>query len=141
MRISDWSSDVCSSDLQRFGHARVDAVMAHLFADAVGSPAEREFGKIAGADHQPLMPVGEPEQVIGAQPRLHVLEGGVVQRLAAREGMVNVGEHLVGGGADVDLLGREVWASVGEGESVAVSVNFGGGRLCIKTTGIGNEWS
>src|SRR3546814_21049616 len=99
MRISDWSSDVCSSDLldQRFGHARVDAVMAHLVADAVGAPAEREFGKIAGADHQPLMPVGEPEQVIGAEPRLHILEGGDRK-------------------------------SVVEGKSVSVRVNLGGRR-------------
>src|SRR3546814_11694322 len=96
MRMSDWSSDECSSDL----------------------------------------PVGEPEQVIGAQPRLHVLAGGVVQRLAAREGMVHVGEHLVGGGADVDLLARDAERgdrkSVVLGQSVSVRVDFGGRRI-LKT--------
>src|SRR3546814_17811618 len=58
MRISDWSSDVGSSDLQ----------------------------------------------VVGAQPRLHVLERDVVHGLARREGVPELAQHLLGRGADVDGL-------------------------------------
>src|SRR3546814_4551765 len=32
MRISDWSSDVCSSDLRGWRQQRLQAVLAHLFA-------------------------------------------------------------------------------------------------------------
>ena len=69
---------------QRFRHTRIDVVMRHLIADAIGAPAKREFRQIAGADHQPAMVVGEPEQVVRPQPSLHVLEGHVIDRLAPR---------------------------------------------------------
>ena len=52
--------------------------MAHVVADAVGAPAERELGEVAGAEHERLVMVREPEEIIGAQPRLHVLERDVV---------------------------------------------------------------
>ena len=47
--------------------------------------------------------VGEPEQIIGAQPGLHILESHVVTLLAAARGVADIAEHLVGGRADVDL--------------------------------------
>ena len=50
--------------------------------------------------------IGEAEEVIGAKPRLHVLEGDVVDRLAAREGMVHVGEHLFRRRPYVELVCR-----------------------------------
>ena len=78
--------------------------MRHLIADAIGAPAQRQLGKIAGADHQRFVLVGEAKQIVGAQAGLNVLEGDVVDRLAAREGMVEVGQHLPCGRADVDLL-------------------------------------
>ena len=62
-----------------------------------------ELRQIAGADHQPAVVVGEAEQVVGAQPGLHVLEGHVVERLARGRGVADIGEHLVGRRPDVDL--------------------------------------
>ena len=47
--------------------------------------------------------VGEAEQIIGAQPRLDVFVGHIVKPLALRRGMADIAEHLVGGGADIDL--------------------------------------
>src|SRR3546814_8149530 len=75
MRISDWSSDVCSSDLR--------------------------------AHHEAAMAIGQPEQIVGAQPRLHVFEGHVIDRLSPREGMAHVAQHLARGRTDVDLLPRD----------------------------------
>ena len=80
--------------------------MAHLVADAVGAPAQRQLREVAGADHDALVLVGEAEQIVGAQARLHVLEGDVVDRLAAGERVADVGQHLAGGRADVDLAAR-----------------------------------
>ena len=71
---------------QRLGHPGVDGVVAHLVADAVGAPAERQLGEVAGADDEPAVLVGQAEQIVGAQARLHVLEGDVVDRLAAAKG-------------------------------------------------------
>ena len=51
------------------------------------------------------MLVGEAEQIVGAQARLHVLEGDVVDRLALGERVADVGQHLARGRADVDLAG------------------------------------
>ena len=88
---------------QRLGDRAVGIVVRHVIADAVGAPAQRQLGEIAGADHHAALLVGEPEQVVGAQPRLHVLEGDVVDRLALGEGMADVGQHLLAGRPDVDL--------------------------------------
>ena len=48
--------------------------------------------------------VGQPEEVVGAQPGLDVLERHVVDRLAVGERVVHVVEHLPRGRADVELL-------------------------------------
>ena len=53
---------------QGLGHAGIDVVMAHLVADAVGRPAERDLGKVAGADDEAAALVGEAEQIVGAKP-------------------------------------------------------------------------
>ena len=96
--------------------------MAHLVADAVGAPAERQLRQVAGADHQPAALVGEAEQVIGPEARLHVLEGDVVDRLACRERVPHVGQHLARGGADVDLR-------AGDAQRVHQSPGIALGRL------------
>ena len=67
---------------QGLRHRCVDVVVGHLIADAVGAPAEPQLGQVAGADHEGAVLVGEPEQIIGPQARLDVLEGHVVDRLA-----------------------------------------------------------
>ena len=89
---------------QRLGHARVDRIVAHLVANAVGAPAERQFAEVAGAEHEAAALVGEAEEIVGAEPRLDVLEGDVVDRLACREGVAKPFEQHPRGGADVDLL-------------------------------------
>ena len=91
---------------QRLGHAGVDVVVAHLVTDAVGAPAERELGEVPGAEHDRVVVVCQPEQVVGAQPGLHVLERDVVHRFAAGEGMAEIAQHLPGGRPDVQLLLR-----------------------------------
>ena len=53
---------------QRLRHAGIDIVVRHLVADAIGAPAERQFRQIAGAEHEAAVVVGEPEQIVGAQP-------------------------------------------------------------------------
>jgi len=35
--------------------------------------------------------IGKAEQIVGSQARLHVLEGHVMDRLSAREGMFEIG--------------------------------------------------
>ena len=70
-------------------HSRVDGVVAHLVADAVRRPAERQLGEVGGADDEPAVLVREAEQKIGARPRLHVLERHVVHRLAVGVGVMD----------------------------------------------------
>ena len=88
---------------QRLRHAGIDVVVRHLVADAIGAPAQRQFRQIAGADDDAVVVVGQPEQVVGAQAGLHVLEGDVVDRFAVGVGMADVGQHLLRRGADVEF--------------------------------------
>ena len=88
---------------ERLRHTRVDVVVRHVIAYAVGAPAQRELAQIAGADDDAAVEIGEPEQVAGALAGLHVLEGDVVHRLATAEWMAQVGQHLLAARADVDL--------------------------------------
>ena len=68
-------------------HAGVDGVVAHLVADAVGRPAERELRQVGRADDHAAVLVREPEEEVGADAGLDVLERDVVERLAvARTG-------------------------------------------------------
>ena len=106
---------------QRLRHAGVDVVVRHVIAHAVGAPAQRQLGQIAGADHQRVVQVGQAEQMAGALAGLHVLERDVVHRLALREGMADVLEHLHAARPDVDLvarsqptalISRRAWSSV-----------------------------
>ena len=90
---------------QRFRHADVHVVVRHMVSNAICRPAERQLREVAGAHHQAVLVVGEPEQVAGALARLHVLESDVVDLAALRIGMAEVPEHLHAGGPDVDLLG------------------------------------
>ena len=91
---------------QRLRHAGIDVVVRHLVADAIGAPAERQFRQVAGAEHDPVDMVGGTEQVVGAEARLHVLEGDVVDRLPAAVGMTEVGQHLPRRRADIQLMRR-----------------------------------
>ena len=92
---------------ERLGHGAVDVVMRHLVADAIGAPAEREFRQIAGADHDGAMAVGEPEKERAARAGLHVFIGRVVDLLAARGRMIDIGKHPPAGVGNVDFLRRD----------------------------------
>src|SRR3546814_19451161 len=73
MRISDWSSDVCSSDLyDRYGHAGVDPNMGGGgggggFADAFGDIFGDIFGQAAGGRGR-----GGPQVYRGADLRYNL---------------------------------------------------------------------
>ena len=79
---------------QGLRHARVDGVMRHVVADAVGTPSERQLAEVTGADDHRVVQIGEPEQMVGALARLYVLEGDVVVVVAADVRMADVLEHL-----------------------------------------------
>src|SRR3546814_1040044 len=49
MRISDWSSDVCSSDLADLRVAQFDPVVRAVVADDAGDGAEHRTGGLVGA--------------------------------------------------------------------------------------------
>src|SRR3546814_8438331 len=83
MRISDWSSDVCSSDL------------------------EREFREITGAEDEAAVLVRQAEQVISAQAGLHIFECDIKDGFAVGIGMTDIFEHSLGGRLDVDLFGGD----------------------------------
>ena len=80
---------------QRLRHAGIDVVVRHLVADAIGAPAERQLRQIAGADDDAVVVVGQAEQVVGAQPGLHILERHVVDRFALRERMADIAQHAL----------------------------------------------
>src|SRR3546814_18736990 len=123
MRISDWISDVCSSDLHRIGHRldRLDLgkiVLQHMLA----APAE-----------------------IGAQNRRHRFGGDLVavrpSRLADPEDIAAAvaGHRPALGPPDVDLAPPVIAdeplrdrKSVVMGKSVAVRLDLGGHRFLKK---------
>src|SRR3546814_13882339 len=112
MRISDWSSDVCSSDLARPCARR--ALYRHR-GRALAGLLSRRNGR--GRPAHQLCPAryGAPGE--GAQSRRH--DRRVLLRRQSRHGVV-----VREGGAD-----RK---SVEEGQSVAVRVALGGRRIIKK---------
>src|SRR3546814_2258791 len=86
MRISDWSSDVCSSDLQEaapFGRDRGDrcggALEARLARHGVDERAREQPG--APAARRAVGPVDRHEQLAGALARV---KGDTVEAVALR---------------------------------------------------------
>jgi hypothetical protein len=74
-----------------------------VIAGAIGAPTEPELREVACADHEATSLVGNAKQVVGAQSSLDVFERQIVDRLAPRERVVQVGEHLPRRWTDVDL--------------------------------------
>src|ERR1019366_1842452 len=87
-------------------HARIDAVMRHVIADAVGAPAQCELAQAAGADHRPAAQFRQSKKVAGALARLHVLERDIVNFFAFGIGMPDVFEHLHATRPNVYFIGR-----------------------------------
>src|SRR3546814_12970918 len=84
MRISDWSSDVCSSDLQRRGEDRAEAPAFRFLRLQIGIAAA------APQDGDAAVALGEVGDPPGAQVRLaqHIVDAGVhaeIGRASCRE--------------------------------------------------------
>src|SRR5437879_9316575 len=83
--------------------------------------AEREMGSFPTRRSSDLVvEVGGAEQVVGAQTGLNVHERHIVDRLAARERVAEIGEHAAGcggggqlPGGDAQRLGPERRTAVG----------------------------
>src|SRR3546814_11445498 len=105
MRISDWSSDVCSSDLHRHGFecARIDQSADHRLADL------GERGEFA---HQPL-PVADLIERDGAlrrHPRGQFAGRAIFDDRAPRVGEGGAGEHHAQPTSEESRVGKE-WVS------------------------------
>src|SRR3546814_12710762 len=75
MRISDWSSDVCSSDLASLGNAEMERAIDGLGELLIGGDGEEDVARL----HRDLILA---EILILEQ--LDMVEGGFDQRLGAR---------------------------------------------------------
>src|SRR3546814_16100560 len=103
MRISDWSSDVCSSDLDRGGFHRLVAAITQRHLTLGIRLKERSRARMA----------------IGRQPFEDLVT--VIER----------GRHEIGGFI-AGKAEHEDRKSVGSGKSVSVSVDIGGRRIIKK---------
>src|SRR3546814_4296567 len=103
MRISDWSSDVCSSDLRRWADGRTHPV--------------RKTPRLAGAfsfmrSRREVSVAGQDAQVVGLQDRIdrgeerRSLAGLVASNATAVDatGLVGLGAALARGGAERRVL-------------------------------------
>ena len=116
------------------GDAGVDAVVGHLVAHPEGAPTQGELGEVPGSQDDAAAVVGDAEEEVGAQARLDVLEGDVVELALAHPlrqdpgagvlavGVAHLGEHLGGGGPDVELLEG---AAQADGEVLGVAARAG----------------
>src|SRR3546814_16855399 len=100
MRISDWSSDVCSSDLRSLDHTRIERRLA---ADDGGV----ELVPVLYSENRPGVDGGVLQQEKPSRPL------GAVQRRAVHRARVMDGDGK----------------SVVEGKSVSVRGNLGGRRF------------
>src|SRR3546814_18540436 len=131
MRISDWSSDVCSSDLLRprlrlrVGWLKVNRLLLPAVrfdrGEAEVLEVEAEVGEFGGGDHAGFADVAvgvqrKAEEGVGVEPALVPADqAGVVLPVLQRA-------DQVGGAGDRKIVGRErgcqsVWISV-VGESL-----------------------
>src|SRR3546814_19833041 len=133
MRISDWSSDVCSSDLageedgedgSGAGRAEVDgAESCGEYGDLVAHLVHVGAGGVDDADAEL---VGDLERGCEQGER----DEGSEDRLGQPEGGSGECGWFAADTAAADL--EQDRKSVGEGKSVAARVNFGGGRIITK---------
>src|SRR3546814_12682026 len=117
MRISDWSSDVCSSDLTP-APPRSPRWHRASFPAPVGAPLER-----GGAAAVALVDAAFDVFDEAARAFVAGLQRAGVVQAAGR------GARLVAQGVAVDPQDRK---SVGQGKSVSVRVDLGGCRIIQK---------
>src|SRR3546814_3963306 len=91
MRISDWSSDVCSSDLDHAAEFDLELTEAHGADNPAGAP-DRQFvaggqGALEGAgDHRFLdLDLAAESAGIGHLEQLALLQGGQLGRASCRD--------------------------------------------------------
>ena len=90
---------------QGFGHAGIDGIMAHLIADAVCAPAQRQLRQIPCANNKAGMMPRKAEQIIRAQARLHVFKGHIMDGLTVCKRVLHICQHAGRSGTNVDFLG------------------------------------
>src|SRR3546814_15459146 len=105
MRISDWSSDVCSSDLYQMGHVGVPQTVR---------VQHRVQAEVVAPVGEPVIDVGQPDTSLAFGRPQH-------RRVRQFEPWQDIG--------DVLLQDRK---SVVEGKRVSVSVDLGGRRIIKK---------
>src|SRR3546814_18250643 len=120
MRISDWSSDVCSSDLESGGAERSKAEYAsyHLAADATFSQATAQtITHRTGRAEGDLASIATESKTVGTYKDRPI--------------------NLIG--TETKFLRRQDRQSVVQGQGVAVRVDFGCRRLITKNNNQSNN--
>src|SRR3546814_6909224 len=117
MRISDWSSDVCSSDFGEGRESRVPPVLEA--AQVAGLGREAVLVLVVGAEHV----VEAPAVVVGREPQL--LGKGLLAVLAHRRGHR---PRVVVVEAQPAVLGVEAGVLAGDVALVVVARGAGGER-------------
>src|SRR3546814_19178753 len=140
MRISDWSSDVCSSDLfERFAVERLHHIFVGARLDRGADMVDAVFGG-AEDDARPfLMPIVEiverAEKLHAAHHRHVPVKQDDVGTIDAAEGqrLLSIGRILDGKGHAFKDMARDLdRKSVVQGKRVSVSVDHGGRRIIKK---------
>ena len=81
---------------QRLGDACIHAVHRHVVA-VIGSPAQRQFRQVAGADNQRIQLVSQVHQYLCAFASLRVLVGGIVDVSVVTDVLEVLGHSLCDG--------------------------------------------
>ena len=81
----------------------VHVVVRHVIADAVRAPTQRQFAQIARPENDPIVKIGQSEQMRGALAGLHVLECDIIDPLAFANGWPMSLQHLHAAWPDIDL--------------------------------------
>src|SRR3546814_10063741 len=86
MRISDWSSDVCSSDLVKQKEAEQTLAVVAVKSLAAYQPIARDAVALVPVSVKPTDPFTTLDEVVGKQPLIDVDAGAPVTRRYFREG-------------------------------------------------------
>src|SRR3546814_19969554 len=93
MRISDWSSDVCSSDLRQAGHPRPGYLRQRMSTNSQSETSPDRFVELTRAGR-----VWAIAAVHGDAGRLAAIHDGIGARFQSGDRLVYLGD-LMGGGA------------------------------------------
>src|SRR3546814_13832254 len=131
MRISDWSSDVCSSDLDA-GREAAHGRLGRSPFDAVPRGAHEALPRDAGGRRRALEVALRAAGLLG-RPALRPVRARC--RLGPREGLDAGGAPAPArSGAEAGIAYAVDRKSVVKGKRVSVRVDYGGGRTVKKKT-------